>query len=263
MKTLSKQAELEPRRETLPAVITVQDEDFEPPTHVEAPIVPFVQIRQKPLVSEQGETLRNPGGFSVSDPGDADADDVKELHLAILDNRVCRVYFENLTDTQPVCKSNDGVHGSRPREGDCYETCATCALSFFGDSRPRCREGRNVFAFDLLRERFVVFTFSPSGLKPWRAYQSVLEHYAREKGLARADGAVPYVGHLLRTRVTSRHESKPAPHFAPSFMNDGELPPEIQERMRAARRQVKMEGERMLQAQQLRAGDYVASGNGQ
>jgi len=266
MKTSSKADELalEKRAETLPAKIQVEDEDFEPPTHVEAPIVPFIQIRQKPLVGESGETLRNPGGFRVSDQGDPDLEDTNILYLAILDNRVSRVYFESLNDTQPTCKSSDGLKGSRPREGDRFGQCATCTLSFFGDGRPACREGRNVIAFDLLRERFVVYTFSPSGLKPWRGYQDVLRHYAREKGLAREDGSVPYVGHLLRTRVSVRHEKKPAPHFVPEFSVDGELSADVQAAMREARRQAKVEADRMLQGQQLRAEDYVGSdvGNG-
>src|SRR3990172_12864912 len=62
----------------------------------EAPIVHYLQVRQKDLKGERGEVVRPAGPFRIGNVADLTHEDREELNLTVLVFRPNRVYFEKL-----------------------------------------------------------------------------------------------------------------------------------------------------------------------
>lgn len=242
MKTSEKktqQEELAPPVESAVTRYVPDEDDFVGPAHPEKDPTVYVVIRQKPEADQQtGKMLVEPGGLCFNDPVHADRADAKELIVSILDYRQIRVFFEP-DATKPTCKSNDAIHGSRPREGNKYETCATCILSMWDitpeNRRPACKEGRALAVVSLDSNELFLFQFTPSGIKPFSTYMAYLKQKAKDEGWTR-DGQAAYIGHLRATRIKPEYRADPQPHYVPAFEDMGWVPATLFPILRAARR---------------------------
>ena len=131
----------------------------------EKPMLTFMQIRQKPLTDEKGKIVTPAGGFKFTDG----RQDMEEVWGIILMSQAGRVYFEKPGDTQPKCKSLNGITSIY---GD---NCLECPHYHFkkDGSSPDCKTLRNVlFIIEKGANDYepVIWTIGPSGLKRWREF---------------------------------------------------------------------------------------------
>lgn len=236
---------------------TPEDEKgYEP----EKALTVYAQIRQKPVMDEAGKkVLIEPGGFMFRDPTVDDIPDEPELQCVVVGSFQGRVFFKELGDPQPTCKSIDGIEGSHEREVDQDDTtkfgrCEDCMYGqFLGENRPSCREIRNLCVVRRTDPKAFVLTMGPSALKPWRIHdQKLLQQAKRVNPQWRL---APH--HLVMVRITTEVRLKPAVHFVPVFRLEGVLPKKDREETRLLRMQLMDNFQRAIQAQEHRVEDYL------
>lgn len=229
-----------------------------------APLL-YVQLRQKDLKDDAGRLARTAGGFRTGNVKDLTYDDATELLMTVVGFKPGRVYFENLTDTKPVCRSDDMEHGSHPRETvkgmPVYGDCKTCWFGQWGSAeggRQRCRENRRILAVDWSNERPIVLTIGPSSLKNWIAYANSVQDEARK--LKDKDGRVPFIHHLLRIKVVPEYRAEPAGHYVVTWVDRQALPEALQEQMVLSRAASMERFADAVRVQQYEAADFVGGG---
>jgi len=223
----------------------------------EAPVVHYLQVRQKDLKGERGEVVRPAGPFRTGNVVDLTHEDREELNLTVLTFRPNRVYFEKLGDLKPKCRSFDMVRGSHEREGDRYGRCGDCRLSQWGSAeggRQACRETRKIFAFDWAAERPAVLTLGPSSLKPWMVYNDYVDGAA---SALRKGGKTPYIHHLLMVKVGTEYRGEPAGHYVVKFGEPVALPADVQGKMAEFRRKAQTQFQAAVEAREEESEDYV------
>lgn len=231
-------------------------DDYDPSEH-EQPVIRYMQLRQKALMGERGETVRTPGRFRIGSVSDLSYEDRDELQLTVLLFRKTRVYFQKLGDLKPTCRSMDMRFGSHAREGDRYGECATCRLSQWGSGeggRQACREQRKIFAFDWATEKRIMLTLGPSSLKPWAIHNDYVDGAA---AAMKSGGAVPFIHHLLMVKIESEFRAEPAAHYVVKFGQVVPLPVKVQEQMIEFRKQARLTFQAAVERHEEEAEDYV------
>lgn len=186
--------------------------------------LPYVSIRQKPLMDDKGDILIKAGSFRMQLKGLPDITDVsgnKGLVITVLADQQSRVFWANLEDDHPACKSNDALIGLGAPGG----VCSTCPLSQWaanGD-RPECALQFKVLCMDHNNEGlFYILNIGRSGLRPYNEFKSQLKHNKIIVGSKKY--SVP--PHFMRVRITSEYQRDPQPHYTPVFTVDSQLDPE-------------------------------------
>lgn len=242
------------------SAITKQDYDA---NDREKPMIVYVGLRQKDKKDEKtGKTIRAAGLFRISDPAKPEEpSDREELTLSILAFSEGRVFFEEVDDTTPKCKSNDGKRGSREREGDKFGTCPTCRLSQWGsspDGRMACTELRNIIAMDWATEKPVVLTLGPSSLKPFRKYDLFIQENAMAAFGPDEQGRAPFSHHLMMVKVRPIYQGNPQPHFIVEFHEPSMLPESLWGQMKEMRKMAREQFGTIVEARAI--GEEVQHG---
>jgi len=135
--------------------------------------IPFVSIRQKPELSDDGRTvIRAPGRWRFNDNRE---DDLEVFRCVMLACNKGRTHFDP-NSNQPDCRSLDG---STPLQPKFARTCATCPLSqWVGTDKPECPEQLNLLLLDATLQPFI-YSASGSHLKPVKAFLNALIHLER------------------------------------------------------------------------------------
>ncbi|MEE9568343.1 MAG: hypothetical protein V3W37_03065 [Candidatus Binatia bacterium] len=193
----------------------------------EDPVLVYAKIRHKDLKGDDGKKVICPaGGFVFSDG----RPDMEVLTVAVIGARRGRVYFEGLEDTQPKCKSLDGINGTE------LGPCAECSFGQFLNSKsPKCKEIRNLLLVELAGEALsdaYILTLGPSGLKPWRLHDNQVLRLAR-----RSTPKITAAPHfLLRARFTTEYRELPAAHFVPVITTEEAVSSALAEELRKQRK---------------------------
>lgn len=175
--------------------------------------LPIVTIRQKDLKDDQGNTEIPAGNFRMRDSvfdKTIDVDGKIGLEVAILGDTPCRVFFQNLEDKQPECRSRDAKSGDGKPGGDCSE----CKLNrFHPDNVGKdvskmkfCKEGRMILVYDFHHVGCYLFQVGPSGIKAYDGYKKLIRLLYPK---------VPF--YMVKTRVVLEYESEPSSHYKPDF----------------------------------------------
>lgn len=239
------------------AVLTQEDYDD---GGKEAPVVRYLQVRQKDLKGDDGKVVREAGPFRTGKVTDLAYEDRRDLNITVLVFRPNRVYFEKLGDAKPACRSMDMVRGSREREGNKYGLCASCWLAQWGSAeggRQACREVRKIYGFDWATEKPVVLTLGPSSLKPWMVYNDYVDSAAAP---LRRNGKIPFIHHLMMVRVETEYRAEPAGHYVVKFGEPVPLPMDVQEQMARFRQMAASKFQAAIEAREEEAEDYVGGG---
>lgn len=175
----------------------------------ESAVLPFCKIRQKDLNDDSGTTINLKGSFCFNG---LNIPDTKAIEGVVIGFNKCRVYFKQLEDSKPTCKSNDCKIGSKEEEikdGVSYfSNCSSCSLSKWdGNKSPICKEGRNVLFLSDISPLPFIFTFTASGIKPWRNFFTEIQTYSK--------GSVPI--HAFKVKLTLKFKSTPSDHYVPEF----------------------------------------------
>lgn len=176
--------------------------------------LPFVSIRQKDLKDAKGKVIRSAGHFRISDkacPDMPDADGEKGLVVTVLADQSSRVYWPNLTDDKPSCKSNDGRVGMGEPGGD----CATCKHGQWKQdgTRPDCAQHINLCCYDHTVKRAYIVNIGRSGLRPWNDFKAILKHNT----VSVKGKTFPVPIHFMEIRITVAYVQEPSPHYVPVF----------------------------------------------
>lgn len=175
--------------------------------------LPFVAIRQKDFKDEKGNLVYPAGGFKYQnvDMEVPDADGVTGLAVSIIADQASRVYWRNLTDDRPSCKSIDGKVGA----GDPGGKCEVCPLAQWGadGKAPECSAQMNLFCFDHSIGGTYVVSLGRSALKPYNTYKNILK---RNK-VRSARGLVSVPMAFVKTLISTEYRQEPAGHYVPAF----------------------------------------------
>jgi hypothetical protein len=221
------------------AAALITAEDMEGYESIESRI-PIVRIRQKEVKDEQGRILLPAGGFSIYDKTAKannitipDVDGQTGLLLSILKDQRARVYWKDVNDARPMCKSLNGHTG----DGDPGGACASCPLSKFDNktnTRPKCSANWNLLVFDHSSNGSYVLNLGPSGISPYETFKDLIERTARKMKMS-----VPL--HLLKIKVTTMYKTEPQPHFIPVFTRVGGNDATVFEVLQALRAEIQMQ----------------------
>jgi hypothetical protein len=199
----------------IPAQPTPEDEQGYIP---EKPSFVFVSIRQKQLLTEEGEVLKKAGQFKFSD----DRPDEKPLKGVIICTQKGRVYFPSPGALSPECKSIDGITGINGKK------CLECEKSYWiKGQKPDCFELRNILflsAKDKISEDSepLILTIHGASLSAkiknppqnkdfftWREYLTILKK-----------NKPPIPLHYVVTQIGTYFQKDPQPHFITVFKPD-------------------------------------------
>ncbi len=172
----------------------------------EKPLLVFCQIRQKDQKDEKGNIIQKAGKIKFNDG----RPDIESLQGIILMTQAGRVYFENVGDTQPKCKSLNGITSIY---GD---KCIDCPHFVFhkDGSAPDCKALRNLlFLLEGEKNEPIIFTIGPSGLKHWRNF---FAEWAKRK--------IP--PHYLEVSISSEFMQDKGEYYIPVFEVKRILKPE-------------------------------------
>lgn len=207
--------------------VQIEPEDYQGYDESGKLYIPFVSVRQKDQKDPKGKTVKEAGGFRISDPvEDEDREDVESLRGTIIAWKVGRVYFKSLDSRQPECKSTDGIRGST------YGDCAGCKYNQWHSETskpggsPICSEVRNICFVEQDVGAFIL-TFGPSGLKPFDLY---------DEKLKRRKPRPPH--HFLLVEITLEYQTEPAPHYTPQFRLVDVLPPDQRQEIKKQREKI-------------------------
>lgn len=206
----------------------------------EEPRILFAQVRQKDIKDQRGQMVRSAGAFCFGNKTDFTYEDRPELLLTIMGFTPGRVYFKDLNETQPTCKSDDMIHGTSERtriDGrDVFGECTTCAYNKWGSALQgrgkRCKENRRLFCMDWSRNGPIVLTIGASSLRAWGAYDEAVRAEAR-----RAFGSDAFIHHLLQVRATLDYVSEPSGHYVVQWRDQSALPMALQKKIAADRQE--------------------------
>lgn len=222
-------------------------------------LLPFVGIRQK----RKGD--RQSGNFKVNDKTDPDREDIEELYGVILAVKRGRVYFADVDDRKPECKSINGIEGNK------YGRCAVCLFNQFDkqaetgpngkqcskpSGAPACSEIRNI-AFKDDNAGFFVLTLGPSGLYPFRVFSHVLK---KKQKTPQA------VFHRVRVRFGTLHCSEvpsifQGDYFVPEIELVEPLPPDQLAEILEARKGLGPRFETSVKKMEHEAEDFTGNGD--
>lgn len=186
-------------------------EDFEGYSETRESL-PIVTIRQKDVKNEDGDVLIKAGNFRMRDSVFDKTTDIKGmegLYVSPLADTPCRVFFNELTDDQPTCKSRDAKTGT----GEPGGVCEQCILNRFhpqNDGKKICNEGRMILVHDKNLNGCYLLQLSPSGIKPYDKYKKLVRRLYPD---------TPFF--MIQVHVTAVYETKPMPHYRPEFMPVG------------------------------------------
>jgi hypothetical protein len=202
--------------------------------------IPIVRIRQKEVKDEKGRVLLPAGGFMIYDRTAKannitipDVDGQVGLTLSILKDQRSRVFWENVDDARPKCKSLNAHTG----EGDPGGACASCPLSKFDNktnARPKCSMNWNMLVYDHGTKDAYVLNLGPSGISPYETFKDLIVRTASKMKMS-----VPL--HLLKVNVTTLYKTEPQPHFIPVFTRGGGNDKDTFELLQAFRGAVQMQ----------------------
>lgn len=182
----------------------------------EKPLLVFTQIRQKDLKDDLGNVIQKAGGFKYNDG----RPDTTRLEGIILMSQAGRVYFEHVGDTQPKCKSLNGITSIY---GD---KCVDCPhYNFHKDgSAPDCKALRNLLFLIRADDKLeaVIFTIGPSGLKAWRNFYT---EWMKKK--------IP--PHYLQVQIESEFKQDKGEYYIPKFSVVAILKPEMIKKIKEQR----------------------------
>lgn len=157
----------------LPAGIDLLDGDFTPQEE-EAPMLPYISIRQKDhRDGDDAEITWKKGFWKVATPPGQFVNDLESLRLTVLFFKRARTYFRE-GDEKPYCKSIDGNAGVLMIDETNNGNCEKCQYSkFINGDRPKCAEGRNLYA---IVEGIgpAIIRLGVSSIKPWRAFDNLV-----------------------------------------------------------------------------------------
>lgn len=218
------------------------DDDWNNPHH-EQPKILFAGVRQKDIKDARGAIVRSAGAFCFGNKDDLTYEDRSELLLTILEFSEGRVYFKDLNETQPTCKSMDMKTGSAERtrvDGrDVYGDCATCYFNQWGSANvgrgKRCRENRRLFCMDWSGGGPIILTIGVSSLESWKAHDKYVANEARVALGENADGSAPFMHHLLRVKASLEYKPEPSGHYIVKWSECESLPMPLQQRIAAER----------------------------
>lgn len=186
-----------------------------------ADVLPYVSIRQKPLMDSNGTQLSPAGTFKLTSKllrdGTIDVPGNQGLVVSILGNQLSRVYFKELTDKQPTCKSNDAIQGIGTPGGN----CKSCLLSQWVEGkRPTCQTNYKILCWDHNSEGlFYVLTLGPSGLRHYDDHRRRLKYNTILVGKKKY--SIPE--HFISIHITTAFVAEPAAHYIPVFTILGQL----------------------------------------
>ena len=196
------------------AIDMIDDKDYEGFEDTRD-ILPFVSIRQKPQMSDDGKDITaKPGGFKYQDPvievGDVDGD--TGLLVSFLTSRTGRTLWEKDNNEKPMCKSIDGQTGVGNPGGSCLQ----CPAGRWGEhgEKPQCNQEMNLLCLDHSITKgnpLYILKLGRSGLKPWGNFRRL----AKTKTYRAPGGMRPIPIHFMKVLVTTKYESDPLPHFIP------------------------------------------------
>lgn len=180
----------------------------------EAPVHPFVRIRQKDLKNKDtGEVLVKSGAFTFGSMVNPPTE-VKVLEGVVVSLTKVRTYFKSIDDAAPTCQSRDGNSGSEERKTEningsneeVYGDCRTCVLRSSFIPGFQCKEGRS-FAFLEKTYGPIILGFGQSGINPWRMFHTYLQSLKKE--------TLPL--HIFKIKVSLEFRTKPAEFYRPQF----------------------------------------------
>ena len=242
-------------------VLPLSDVDYDETQH-EEPKLRFVGLRQKDLRDRDGRIVREAGRFRTGKVSDLSYDDREELYVTVLAFTPGLVYFRDLNQVEPTCKSIDMKSGSRPREvvdgKQYFGACETCHLGQWGSGGPKrkaCRENRSIFAFDWGAEAPVVLRIGVSSLAPWQAYDEHVTGIAR-RHFAKG-GKVPFIHHMIAVKVGVEYRAEPAGHYVVRFAEPVTLPRDRQVAMAEFRAKALSDFRDAVERADVEAEDYV------
>lgn len=140
---------------------------------------PFARIRQKPLMSEDGDSVVSPAGtFMFTD----DRESGKELLFLMLFSKKGRVKWDSPDDEKPSCRS---INGDFPMQNIFANTCRECPHSVWGKNgvKPACDETLSFLCLDTDMNPFIM-QFKGTGVKPARDFVQAILSKANKDGLA-------------------------------------------------------------------------------
>lgn len=202
----------------------IEDADFNYQQQEEAPIFPYIKIRQKDPKDENSTIEWKKGWWMASNTPTPVNDAEPPLIAIVLFWSKVRTYFEENAET-PYCKSLDGLTGSLKTPETFNGTCvdklgnpvcpfACWDVSGAKDNRPRCKEGRNLYAYSYIHGPCII-RLGTSALKTWRAFDNVM----KTQKVKTASGAVvriPY--HLTVLEFHTQRVIRPG--FDPYYIPD-------------------------------------------
>lgn len=189
--------------------------------------LPFVRIRGKDLKDDNGQVITPTGGFAMDlkgTPGIADVDGQEGLTLTVLFDRHTRIFWKEVGDKKPTCRSNDRLRGEGEPADRVGGNCLDCPLSKWnGKERPECRNEVKLFCLDHNTPgMFYILTFGPSGLTP---YDDLKKLVSMQK-LPGKDRAVSVPLFFKRIHITTQYKAEPQGHYIPVFSILGDVTPE-------------------------------------
>lgn len=241
--------------------VAIRDEDYDD-NQKEDPQIIFGTVRQKDLRDARGGIVRGAGSFCFGKKDELTYEDRTELLVTVLGFLPGRVFFRDLNDKKPTCKSLDMKNGVAERtiiEGKpVFGDCGTCYFNQWGSAQngkgKKCRENRRIFAMDWSRVGPIILTIGPSSLRPWGAHDEAVNAAARQfaKG-----GKVPFIHHLLQVKATLEYRAEPSGHYVTQWRDPVALPDDLQEQMSTFRQEALGRFRETAQGTEFEAEDFV------
>ena len=160
----------------------IDSEDFNYQTEEEAPIFPYVSIRQKDPRDDTEIKWKKGWWKAANTPAPVNDAEPPLIAIILFWSKV-RTYFPEGAEA-PYCKSIDGISGSLKTQETCGGTCVdkqgrpVCPYAQWGipnvGDRPQCTEGRNLYAYSYIHGPCII-RLGRSGLKPWRAFDNLMK----------------------------------------------------------------------------------------
>ena len=199
--------------------LQLSDDDFGGHEEHEAPLYPYLSIRQK-MPREDKKAEWKIGGFKISNHPSGDVPDINPpIQFVILFWSKVRVYFPEGAE-EPYCKSIDGKIGSTQCAETAMGNCLKCLYSQWTDGKAgECKEGRNLYVFHPEIGPAIV-RLGPSALKPWRAFANLMQALKVDTTKGRVEAPL----HLSIIEVSETTKlSRPGldPYYVPVFKHAG------------------------------------------